>query len=86
MTFSISVGKLRQNPTEAFDEVEAGREVIVTRNNREIAKLVPTQPRRAVTAEDAAAVYREAPLSDSSWSREVDAARDEVQPDVWGER
>ncbi|MGC4173745.1 type II toxin-antitoxin system Phd/YefM family antitoxin [Demequina sp.] len=38
---SISVGELRQNPTEALAAVEAGESVVVTRHRRPIAKLVP---------------------------------------------
>lgn len=74
---NISVGKLRQNPTEALDEVESGREVVVTRNNREVAKLIPIKQRKPVTAEDALSVYRDAPLSDNSWSNQINGLNEE---------
>jgi len=83
MTMSISVGKLRQNPTAALDEVESGHEVVVTRNNKEVAKLVPLQRRGPVSADAAAAVFREAPLADGSWSEELRQMRDEERSDPW---
>lgn len=38
---AITVAELRQNPTEALAEVEAGETYVVTRHRRPIAKLVP---------------------------------------------
>jgi prevent-host-death family protein len=38
---SVSVGELRQNPTDALAAVEAGESVVVTRHRRPIARLVP---------------------------------------------
>ena len=38
---SISVGELRQNPTEMLAAVEAGESYSVTRHNRVIARVVP---------------------------------------------
>lgn len=38
---TITVAELRQNPTAALAEVEAGETYVVTRHNREIARLVP---------------------------------------------
>ena len=37
------MGELRQNPTAALAEVEAGATYVVTRHRRPIAKLVPVQ-------------------------------------------
>ncbi|RNI23229.1 type II toxin-antitoxin system Phd/YefM family antitoxin [Flexivirga caeni] len=39
---TISVGELRQNPTRMLDEVEAGQVYILTRHNREVARIVPS--------------------------------------------
>lgn len=38
---TISVGELRQNPTAALAEVEAGETYRITRHNREIGRIVP---------------------------------------------
>ncbi len=39
---TISVGELRQNPTRMLDDVAAGETYVVTRHNREIARVSPT--------------------------------------------
>ncbi|MDR1188784.1 MAG: type II toxin-antitoxin system prevent-host-death family antitoxin [Bifidobacteriaceae bacterium] len=44
---TISVGELRQNPSEALAEVERGATYVVTRHRRPIARLVPAQERWA---------------------------------------
>jgi prevent-host-death family protein len=44
---TISVGELRQNPTEALSEVERGGTYVVTRHRRPIAQLVPIEDRWA---------------------------------------
>ncbi len=39
---TISVGELRQNPTQMLDDVAAGEVYVVTRHNREVAHVIPT--------------------------------------------
>lgn len=41
---TITVGELRQNPTEMLEEVEAGEVYRITRHGREIARIVPRDP------------------------------------------
>lgn len=41
MSYSITVGRLRQNPTEALDAVARGASYEVTKHNRVVARLVP---------------------------------------------
>ena len=77
---SVSIAELRQNPNPAFDAVEHGETVIVTRYRKEIGRIVPPQRRRPVTAAEAMAVYDKAPLSDNSWAEEV--ARDRADLDA----
>lgn len=36
------MGELRQNPTQMLDNVAAGETYVVTRHNREVARVVPT--------------------------------------------
>lgn len=38
---TITVAKLRQNPTSALDEVAAGETYVVTKHRRPVAMLVP---------------------------------------------
>lgn len=39
----ITVAELRQNPTQALDQVQAGETYVVTRHRRPIARLVPVE-------------------------------------------
>lgn len=50
---SITVAELRQNPTAALADVEAGESYVVTKHRRPVAKLVPPdahKPARIVPA------------------------------------
>ncbi|MFT4188274.1 MAG: type II toxin-antitoxin system Phd/YefM family antitoxin [Aeromicrobium sp.] len=40
---TITVAQLRQNPTAALDDVEAGQTYVVTRHRRAVAQLVPPE-------------------------------------------
>ncbi|WP_022873405.1 type II toxin-antitoxin system Phd/YefM family antitoxin [Nesterenkonia alba] len=40
---TISVGDLRQNPTRMLDDVESGEVYVLTRHNREVARIVPSE-------------------------------------------
>lgn len=46
---TITVGQLRQNPTSMLDEVEAGEVYRVTKHDREIARIVPSDPASLLT-------------------------------------
>jgi prevent-host-death family protein len=41
MAKTIKVGDLRRNSAEMIDDVEAGDEYVLTRNGREVARVVP---------------------------------------------
>lgn len=41
------MAELRQNPTAALAEVEAGETYVVTKHRRPVAKLVPPEPAEA---------------------------------------
>ena len=45
---TISVGELRQNPTQMLDDVAGGETYVVTRHNREVARVVPAVPSAAI--------------------------------------
>lgn len=61
---------LRQNPTQALDEAERGETYIVTRHNREVARLVPPEPAATVTPEQFRALLRATPLA-KDWAAEL---------------
>lgn len=65
---TITVAELRQNPTDALADVEAGATYVVTRHRRPIAKLVPA------TAEPIVLV----PARKSGGSRLSELARERV--------
>jgi|GEM_PF-1318279 len=79
----IPVATLRQNPTKALAEVEQGETYIVTRHNREIARLVPPARRATVTPEQFRAILHSTPLS-PGWSTELkESAADFDGDDPW---
>ncbi|MDT3682395.1 MAG: type II toxin-antitoxin system Phd/YefM family antitoxin [Truepera sp.] len=81
----IPVAKLRQNPTQALDEVERGATYIVTRHDREVARLVPPQPKATVTPEQFRELLRATPLA-HDWAAEVrEAAADFDGRDAWSQ-
>lgn len=47
---TITVGQLRQNPTAALADVEAGETYRITRHNREIGRIVPPSAGLVLTA------------------------------------
>lgn len=77
---SLSIGLPRQNLTGAFEEVERGETVIVTRYRKEIGRIVPGgPPRRAPTGPEVLAAMRRSPLSaDDNWAQGLtrDSAED----------
>lgn len=82
---TVSVAALRQNPTQALTEVEQGATYIVTRHNREIARLVPPAPTVTVTPEDFQALIRATPLP-TDWTAELkESAADFDTEDPWPE-
>ena len=67
----ISVGELRQNPTRMLDDVAAGETYVVTRHQREVARVVPTVSSAVVI-----------PPKRSGPSRTVDLTRVELPDDA----
>lgn len=70
----ISVGQLRQNPTSALADVEAGSAYAVTRHNREIARSVPpsAHPDLVPPADDGPAHTTRLPRIDITTADSVD--------------
>lgn len=89
---SVSVGELRQNPTAAFDAVENGETLVVTRHNRPFAQIAPLREprvRRRSGSEVMEWLQRHPlePVDTSSWRAAVQADRaaldDQSSQDPW---
>lgn len=84
MTRTISVGELRQNPTTALNEVADGARIIVLRNKRPIADLVPHTPVHGVSGAEAMARIRAAALTvDADFIADLTDARLAAERDPW---
>lgn len=61
---SVTVGQLRQNPTQALDEVASGETYRITRHGHEIGRIVPPgaathiEPPKRATGSTASALPR----------------------------
>lgn len=78
---TLSVGQLRQNPTDALNSVADGETVIVTRHNRPVADLVP---HRGFGVSGIEAMARLRLLSvDPSWLDDLYEARSADDRDYW---
>lgn len=84
MTHTITVGKLRQNPTEELREVREGAEYLVTDRGVPIARLVPVRPDLWVSPEQAATLFDVD--VDAAWSHQVLSDRPVVAMDDPWER
>jgi len=72
----VSVRELRNRGGEVLDLVEAGEEIIVTRDGRAVAMLVPN-PRRPLTAEALVARWRHLrPVDPVRFRRDIDELLD----------
>ena len=82
MTHTITVGKLRQNPTDELREVREGAEYLVTDRGVPVARLVPIRPDLWVSPEHAATLF-EVDV-DAAWGQDVTRDRAEVvMEDPW---
>lgn len=89
---TVSVGEIRQNPTAAFDAVERGETVQLTRHNRPFAQITPiTAGRpRGVSGAEVMAWLATNPFESgdtSDWQAEIRADREamneEEERDPW---
>ncbi|GAB3799170.1 hypothetical protein GCM10028798_12160 [Humibacter antri] len=82
---TVSIRELRQNPTDAINEVESGHVVTITRNHRAVADIVPHTPRRGATpAEIDRLIHPDQGVGD--WARDLKDSRAEVTEDPWESR
>ena len=79
MTHTITVGKLRQNPTNELREVREGAEYVVTDRGVPIARLVPVAQELWISPQRAATIF-EVDV-DRAWGVELSEDRLEVEMD-----
>lgn len=83
---TISVGKLRQNPTEMLRSVEHGERYTITDRGRPVAEIGPISRPRWVPSEQVADVLRSLG-PDKEWAVEIEDERGAVSPrDPWDGR
>ena len=82
MLRTISVGELRQNPTEALDAVGDGETVTVLRNRRPIADLVPHVRQPGISGAEFMMRARLL-IADDGWLDDLAAARTAEDRDHW---
>lgn len=80
MSHSISVGQLRQNPTQMLREVKAGATYVVTDHGEPVADVSAHRRTRWLPAEELDALLREL-AADEAWSQEIAADRGDVDMD-----
>jgi antitoxin (DNA-binding transcriptional repressor) of toxin-antitoxin stability system len=84
MARELSLRELRQNPTGAVDALAAGEPIVITRNHKPIADLVPHTTHGGATPEAFAALLeRHGP--DPEWEADLTEHRAQKTRDVWGD-
>ncbi len=84
---TISLAELRQNPTQAIDEVETGKTYLVTRHRRPVAKLVPITDNSALQIVPAATPRQRPRIRElAHWPRQSEAEIAEMIEWVKGDR
>jgi len=82
---TISVGRLRQNPTEMIHQVRVGAEYVLTDRGVPTARIVPYVAERWVNASDARALL--SVPAGSAWVDELHQSRLAQTPrDPWVQR
>ncbi|MBX3071942.1 MAG: type II toxin-antitoxin system prevent-host-death family antitoxin [Thermomicrobiales bacterium] len=80
MAKTISIGELRQNPTQMLREVRRGASYTITDHGEPVAEVVAHRSPRWVPSEDVDALLRELG-ADDVWAREIAADRAAVEAD-----
>jgi prevent-host-death family protein len=80
---TITAAELRQNLTKELRALEHGEEFVITRDGREIGRLIP-RPTIWVSAEAAMSLYRNS--VDPAWAVELQEGRDAMTlTDPWAD-
>lgn len=86
MQNTISVGQLRQNPTQMLRDVRSGAVYVVTDRGEPVAQVSSRRPTAWTPSADVDALLRELG-SDDAWAREIAEDRTaEEAIDPWVER
>ncbi|MDR0378380.1 MAG: type II toxin-antitoxin system prevent-host-death family antitoxin [Candidatus Accumulibacter sp.] len=75
----ISIGQLRQNPTQMIRDVRAGEVYVLTDRGQPVADITPHREYHGVSSETLAVRLRELAREfgpDPDWIRDIEAARD----------
>ena len=84
-TLTISVGKLRQNPTAELRHVREGAEYLITDHGVSIGRIVPVEQEHWMSAEEAATIF--SVPTDPTWPAESRRDRDAITgQDPWEPR
>ncbi len=67
MTRTVTLREANQSFARCIREVEAGEELIITRNGNPVARLVPAKRQRALTPEQQAAWERTKKRMEKGW-------------------
>lgn len=83
MANSISIGQLRQNPTEMLRDVKAGATYVITDHGVPVAEIVARREPQWVPAEEVEALLQELG-GDDVWAREIAEDRAAIEAsDPW---
>lgn len=79
---TLSIGRMRQNPTEALRRVRDGAEIIITDRGRSVARLVPLE--EPTWVEGGGLIGAFAPIGGGYWE-DIRRARDQepAATDPW---
>lgn len=81
---TITIGQLRQNPTDMIRSVRSGRRWVLTDRGVPVADIVPHRSHRWVPAEDIAEALNGLRF-DAALAAEIEATRDaSSMDDPWG--
>lgn len=84
MAKTISVGELRQNPTQMLREVKAGATYTVTDHGEPVAEITPRRGQRWIPSEEIRALLLDLG-ADADWADELEEGRSaEEARDPWG--
>ncbi len=83
MAKTISIGELRQNPTQMLRDVKAGATYTITDHGEPVATVVGRRQPRWVPSEEIDSLLRELG-ADDAWAREIAGDRGAVEiADPW---
>lgn len=80
METTLSVAELESDLADALERVRGGARVVVERDGRAIAVIVPPEPKPGITLAELAAALAHLPPLDDDFAADVRAARATLGP------